>query len=99
MSRFFPAALAAAFFVSASASQAQPQCGPREILLRQLAEKYGEEPVALGVVHNGSLLEMVMTPDGSTWSMVLTSPSGVSCLVAAGEGWRWRGPKQEGPEA
>ena len=51
------------------------------------------------MIHDGALLEIVMTPDGATWSMVLTSPGGISCLVATGEGWRWRGPKQEEPEA
>ena len=92
------AALAAAFFVSGPAL-AQPQCAPRDALLEELESAYGEVPAGLGVIHDGALLEIVMTPDGATWSMVLTSPGGISCLVATGEGWRWRGPRQEEPEA
>lgn len=93
------AAVVAAFFVSASTAQSQSQCGPREILLRQLAEKYGEAPIALGVMHNGRLLEVIADRHGRTWSIVITSPQGRSCLVAAGEGWRPIEPDPEGPEA
>ena len=92
------AALAAAFFVSGPAL-AQSQCAPRDALLEQLETSYGEVPAGLGVASHGVLLEVIMTPDGATWSMVVTSPGGISCLVATGEGWRWRGPKQEGPDA
>jgi hypothetical protein len=28
------------------------------------------------------------TGDGGTWTIILSSPNGTSCLVAAGEGWR-----------
>ena len=42
------AAVLAAFFVSASTAPAQSQCGPREILLRQLAERYEEAPEGAG---------------------------------------------------
>ena len=93
------AAVVAAFFVSASTAPAQSQCGPREILLRQLAERYGEAPIAHGVMHNGRLLEVIADRHGRTWSIVVTSPQGLSCLVAAGEGWRAVEPEPEVPEA
>ena len=91
------AALVAAFFVSASA-QAEPQCNTRDSVLKQLADKYGEAPVALGVTHNGGLLEVIATPGGKTWSIIITSPQGISCLVAAGEGWMARRPAARGPQ-
>ncbi len=80
------AALVAAFFVPASAL-AMPQCNTRDSVLRQLADKYGEVPVALGVTHNGGLIEVFAAPNGKTWSIIVTSPQGMSCLVAAGSGW------------
>lgn len=91
------AAVVAALCVSGPAP-AQPQCAPRDALLEELESAYGEVPAGSGVIHDGALLEIVMTPDGATWSMVLTSPGGSSCLVATGEGWRWRAPRQEEPE-
>lgn len=92
------AALVAAFFVSCPAF-AQPMCDTRERVLEQLANKYGEQVIASGVNNAGALLEILATPDGSTWTIIVTAPGGLTCLVSAGEGWRWRGPKQEEPEA
>ncbi|MGF1593023.1 MAG: hypothetical protein ACFCUW_07075 [Kiloniellaceae bacterium] len=53
-----------------------------------LQQKYKEQPVALGVTHNGGLVEVLSTGNGNTWSIIVTTPQGMSCLVAAGEGWR-----------
>ncbi len=73
--------------VSASALAA-PQCNTRQTVLELLSQKYSEAPVAVGVANNGGLVEVLSTGDGGTWSIIITSPKGVSCLVAAGEGWR-----------
>jgi hypothetical protein len=73
--------------VSASALAA-PQCNTRETVLDLLSEKYSEAPIAVGVANNGGLVEVLSTGDGETWSIIITSPKGMSCLVAAGEGWR-----------
>lgn len=71
-----------------SVAQAAPQCDQRDSVLKVLREKYKEAPVALGVTHNGGLVEILTTEDGSTWSIIVTTPQGMSCLVAAGENWR-----------
>ncbi len=69
-------------------TMAQPQCDQRDSVLQVLQQKYNEGPVALGVTHNGGLVEVLATEDGTTWSIIVTTPQGMSCLVAAGEGWR-----------
>ena len=53
-----------------------------------LANKYKEAPVAVGVTNTGGLVEVYSTGDGNTWTIIVTTPQGMSCLVAAGEGWR-----------
>lgn len=58
-----------------------------------LAEQYGEAPVGVGLTNAGALVEVLTAADGGTWSIIITTPpnrTGVrmSCLVAAGEGWR-----------
>ena len=90
----------AAFLSSASPSLAQsgPYCDTRDSVIKQLSDKYREAPVALGVTHNGSLIEVLSTGDGKTWSIIITSPRGRSCLVAAGEGWREIEGVPQGPE-
>ena len=67
---------------------AQPQCNTRESIRTQLAERYGESPVATGVTSGGALVEVYSADMGQTWSIVITTPGGTSCLAAAGEGWR-----------
>jgi hypothetical protein len=84
------AALGAAFLllVCVSEAAAQAVCLPRGQALEHLAAKYGEAPVARGVTGIGGLLEVLASPSGGTWTILVTRPSGRSCVVAAGEGWR-----------
>jgi len=85
--------------VSTSAAMAQPQCDQRDSVLQVLQQKYKESPVAIGVTHNGGLVEVLSAGNGTTWSIIVTTPQGMSCLVAAGEGWRAMEQIAEEPEA
>ena len=69
-------------------SIAAPQCDKRDAVLGILAEKYAEVRVAIGLGSNGGLVEVLSSKDGGTWSIIITSPKGMSCLVAAGESWQ-----------
>ncbi len=80
--------LGAAAVLLAWPAAAAPQCNQRDSVLSMLRSKYQEQPVAVGVTNNGGLVEVLSTGDGNTWSIIITSPQGMSCLVAAGEGWR-----------
>lgn len=88
------ATLIAALMLLASgtaALAADRQCNDREAVLNLLANKYSEGRVAFGVTNNGGLVEVLKTgPDAKkdTWTIIITTSKGVSCLVAAGEGWR-----------
>ncbi len=79
---------ALAVFSSAAGAQSQSQCNTRDSVLSLLASKYKESPVAVGVTNTGGLVEVLSTGDGNTWTIIVTTPQGMSCLVAAGEGWR-----------
>ena len=72
----------------ASPAQGQPQCDERAKVLGMLAKKYQEIPVAAGVTNAGGLVEVLADHKGGTWTIIVTTPQGISCLVAAGEGWR-----------
>jgi hypothetical protein len=71
-----------------AAAKAEPACGHRVDVLKELSERYKEAPVALGLASNGSLLEVLSSDGGTTWTIIVTSPDGTSCLVAAGEDWQ-----------
>lgn len=85
--------------VESETAQAEPQCNTRDSVIQQLADKYKESRVALGVTHNGGLIEILSTDTGKTWSIIITSPQGMSCLVAAGEGFKILDQTLRDPEA
>ena len=62
-------------------------CHPRDHLLAVLEEKYGEIPIGFGVT-NGQLIELPTSDDGISWTIIQTSPNGISCMITSGEGWR-----------
>jgi len=80
----------------ASAQGVPSVCRARDALLSQLESKYGEVPVAIGVA-DGALVELLTAKDGITWTIILTSPKGISCLIASGDGWRPLAPLPIGP--
>ena len=69
------------------AAAGSPPCASRPEFLKQLSKQFNEEPVALGLTNNGSLIEVLTSDDGSTWTIMISRPNGSSCLIAAGEGW------------
>ena len=85
--------------VSTGAAMAQPPCAQRDAVLQVVQQRYNEAPVAPGVTHNGGLVEVLSTGNGTTWSIIVTTPQGMSCLVAAGEGWRAMEQIAQDPEA
>ena len=82
------ALLALAVFLVSSAAVAQVSCGQRDKIVEWLAVEYKEAPIATGVSSKGSLIEVLSTHDGDTWTVIVTSPDGNSCLIASGQGWR-----------
>lgn len=80
--------LAALFIVfSAKAS-----CNTHQSVADWLAKEHNEVPVAMALVANGSVMEVYASPEG-TWTIALTDPAGVTCLLASGEGWELLPPK------
>jgi hypothetical protein len=73
-------------FVSSDAA-AQMTCGPRDQLLKHLAQQFQESPTAIGLSGDGKAVELLTSTTGS-WSLVVTAPRGMSCLVGSGEAWQ-----------
>ena len=83
---FFAAALVTTAAIPAQAQQAQaPACVKRVDLIKHLSAKYHEAPAAVGLADNGSLLEVFASKSGETWTVTVTMPNGVSCMVATGQ--------------
>ncbi|MCC9623926.1 hypothetical protein LPB41_19785 [Thalassospira sp. MA62] len=96
----FAAVMAGVIALTAtSAVGASPVCGDRSKVIDKLSSKYSEEPVAVGVTANGGVIEVLKAPEGETWTILFTNPSGSSCLVASGEAWQELEEKFRGPKA
>lgn len=68
--------------------ETQNQCEQRRTVLQYLSNEYSEKPVAMGVAENGGLIEVLSSQKGSTFTIIVTSPEGETCMVAAGEDWQ-----------
>jgi hypothetical protein len=95
-----PAVLAGIAFTPAAQAQAPPAgcLQPKEIAKR-LSDQFAERPVAYGMQANGTLMQIFAAEDGSTWTVVMTHPSGVSCIVADGVLWEPIRKEPSGPAA
>lgn len=66
---------------------AQQVCGERSAILDQLKREFNEVPAGRGLASNGAVVEFLSSA-GGTWTMLVTFPSGATCLLAAGDNWR-----------
>jgi len=71
-------------------------CDSRTGVIKQLAERYAESPVAIGVTQDSNVIE-VLASAGGTWTIIITTPNGVACIMGAGEYWELLPAKPTGP--
>ena len=64
-----------------------PACHSHADLAEMLHQKFAEQPSAIGLQANGHLVEVFVSNDGGSWTIVVTRPDGWSCIVAVGEHW------------
>lgn len=84
--RILAAALAASAVASAQPAEAG-RCAPFDVVENRLAGDYGETRRAYGVAPNGMLVVIWASDDTGTWSVSVSGPDGVTCLLATGTGY------------
>ncbi len=67
------------------AAQQNRNCAPREMVVDRLANSYGETRQSLGVGSQGTVVEVFASDDTGTWTITVTMPNGLTCLVASGQ--------------
>ena len=80
------AAVLLSFWAAAPPANAQAMCGQRAEITGALDQKYAEKVVGMGLAGNGNVLEIFASTNGS-WTILMTKPSGVTCVMSAGEAW------------
>jgi len=92
------AALSLALILTAAPAFAQVACNNRDKIIAWLGSRYNETPVATGVSDKGALIEVLTTKDGTTWTILLTSPNGTSCIVETGQAWQSKALEEAGAD-
>ena len=60
------------------------QCANHEVVVSQLAKTYGEQPRSMGLSQDNTVMELYAAPETGTWTVTVTLPNGVTCLVGSG---------------
>lgn len=67
------------------AAQTGRNCGPRETVVARLAEGYGETRQSVGLGANNAVVEVFASDETGSWTITVTVPGGMTCLVASGQ--------------
>ncbi|OAF05546.1 hypothetical protein AYJ54_01175 [Bradyrhizobium centrolobii] len=71
--------------IASAAAAAQP-CASRSDVIPLLKSIFGELETGLGLSNKGHVVEIFVSPAG-TWTILLSRPDGLSCIVDEGEAW------------
>ena len=77
--------LIAAFLAFSAPAMAQgPNCAPRNIVVNNLAEKYGETRRSVGLSSQETVVETWASDTSGSWSITVTLANGITCLISSG---------------
>lgn len=66
----------------------QQPCAPRDLAGRMLTEVHGEELIGQGLAESGAyLVELFVNPKTGAWTVIATLPTGMTCMLEAGQSW------------
>jgi hypothetical protein len=88
MLNFVRTLIIATALTATSAVAAGQTCAPRDTIIDQIGKRYGEGQEGIGLTPAGTLVE-VFVSDKGTWTILLSTPQGNSCIAAVGENWEW----------
>ena len=80
--KLFMALAAASFGTTALAGG---NCAPRDVVVDRLADRYGESRQSIGLGANNAVVEVFASSETGTWTITVTTPQGLTCLVASGQ--------------
>lgn len=85
----FNAMVAASGLIALTAGTALAEnaqnCAPREAVVDRLASGYGETRQSMGLGANNQVVEIFASSETGTWTITVTMPNGLTCLVASGQ--------------
>ncbi len=79
-------AFAMAGLTAGPATSASNLCTKRTSMVKALSKKYEEQRRGMGIASKAGVMEFYVSEKG-TWTMLMTMPNGMSCILAAGKDW------------
>ncbi|MCX7888205.1 MAG: hypothetical protein N2422_00560 [Rhodobacteraceae bacterium] len=64
------------------------QCAARDQVVAFLAARYGETRRGIGIAGRDAVMELFASDSTGTWTIVVTTGDGMTCLLASGERFR-----------
>lgn len=80
-------ASAAALLIGQTAVGQTSQCADRDTLLSAISAQYGETRRSIALGQNNSVVEFFASNDTGTWTITVTTPAGMMCMVASGQAY------------
>ena len=77
-----------ALTATVASAQSARNCGERTKIVERLQSHYGEARTGAGLTPNNGMMEIFASDEKGTWTILITMPSGMSCLLAAGQDWQ-----------
>ncbi len=77
--------------MAVSSASAQNICAKREEVVERLWNRWQEVLTANGLTNNNQLVEVFVSKKGS-WTIIISDPTGKSCVASAGQNWIKRSP-------
>lgn len=62
-------------------------CAPRDVVVGRLADAYGETRQSMGLGANNVVIEVFASDSSGSWTITVTGPEGITCLIAAGQAY------------
>lgn len=79
-----------AMLLTAKMAPAQTRnCAPHDAIVARLAAGYSETRQMMAINGANGLLEVFASSETGTWTITLTKPGGMTCIVAAGEHYQY----------
>lgn len=93
--------LAFVFGLAATAPPAwtQSPCAPHKTLTEKLIVDFRESLVGRGLQSSSRLFEVWRSTEDGTWTILLLTPEGTACIVAAGFAWTDEVPRRPSVDA
>lgn len=76
----------AILLIPVKSAEANKHCNTKEIVASHLLKNFQEVPVSIALSYVKNLVQIFASKTG-TWTLVVTTPQGISCITGSGENW------------